>query len=111
MTPVSSALAHAHQLLRNDMLTYIDNVVWLATEHDDETALAVARAEVPRLVEAIRGALANHRADVSGLCLGCAPTWADSRFVRQNWPCPVVDGMHEHLKHPERVLEAIPHAP
>lgn len=103
---ISDALSRAHHLLNQDMLGYLDTVELLTNDHDtdDDTVLAVARTEVPRLIAALRGTLGNHMADVFGLCLGCAPTWADGRFTRTPWPCAVVDSAHTYLKDPDRVF-------
>jgi hypothetical protein len=94
---ISPALARAHHLLNQDMLGYLDTVELLTNEDDtdDETVLAVARTEVPRLIAALRGTLSAHKADGSGLCLSC----------RTTWPCHVIDRAHTHLKDPDRVLD------
>ncbi|ONI88478.1 hypothetical protein ALI22I_19190 [Saccharothrix sp. ALI-22-I] len=65
----SDALSRAFHLLDQDMLGYLDTVELLTNEHesDEQTVLAVARTEVPRLVAALRGTLINHSADVFGL--------------------------------------------
>ncbi|GGP48869.1 hypothetical protein [Saccharothrix coeruleofusca] len=104
---VPPALSRAHELLHQEMLGYLDEVELLTSEADteDETILDVARTEVPRLVAAVRGMLRDHRADVFGLCLGCAPTWVDGHFAREPWPCPVVGGAHEYLRRPEKLYE------
>jgi hypothetical protein len=102
---ISDALSRAFSLLDQDMLGYLDAVEQLTDEHqtDDDTVLAVARTEVPRLIAALRGTLGNHQADILGLCLGCAPTWIDGRFTRTPWPCPVVDAAHTYLKDPDSI--------
>ena len=94
---ISPALARAHFLLNQDMLGYLDTIELLTNEDDtdDETVLAVARTEVPRLIAALRGTLSNHKADGSGQCLDCHDTW----------PCPVIDSAHTFLKDPDRVLD------
>ncbi|WP_461121934.1 hypothetical protein [Saccharothrix stipae] len=94
---ISDALARAHHLLNQDMLGYLDTVELLTTEHDtdDDTVLAVARTEVPRLIAALRGTLTTHKADAAGRCPGCHTTW----------PCAVIESAHTYLKDPDRVLE------
>lgn len=108
---ISDALARAYHLLDQDMLGYLDTVELLTNEHesDDDTVLAVARTEVPRLIAALRGTVSNHKADVFGLCLGCAPIWIDGRYTRTPWPCTVIDSAHTYLKDPDRVFET--HSP
>lgn len=46
---ISAALARAHHLLNQDMLGYLDTVELLTNDQDtdENTVLAVARAEVP----------------------------------------------------------------
>ncbi|WP_033437754.1 hypothetical protein [Saccharothrix sp. NRRL B-16314] len=101
---ISDALSRAFSLLDQDMLGYLDAVEELTDAHEaDETVLAVARTEVPRLIAALRGTLGNHQADILGLCLGCAPTWTDGRFTRTPWPCPVIDAAHTYLKDPTSI--------
>ena len=92
---ISAALARAHHLLTQDMLGYLDTVELLTTEHDtdDETVLAVARTEVPRLVAALRATLTTHKADAAGQCLTCCTAW----------PCAVIDSAHAYLKDPDSV--------
>ncbi|MFI9009696.1 hypothetical protein ACIGNX_20940 [Actinosynnema sp. NPDC053489] len=95
---ISAALARAHHLLTQDMLGYLDTVELLTNDQDtdEDTVLAVARAEVPRLIAALRGTISTHRADTSGLCPAC----------RTTWPCAVVDSAHTYLKDPDRIFEA-----
>ncbi|MFJ6672568.1 hypothetical protein ACIQMJ_15785 [Actinosynnema sp. NPDC091369] len=95
---ISAALARAHHLLNQDMLGYLDTVELLTNEHDtdDETVLAVARTEVPRLVAALRATLATHKADASGDCPAC----------RTAWPCAVIDSGHAYLKDPDSIYSA-----
>lgn len=79
------------------MLGYLDIVELLTNEDDtdDDTVLAVARTEVPRLIAALRGTLGDHKADTDGLCRGCGSTW----------PCAVIDSAHTYLKDPDRILD------
>ncbi|TQM83562.1 hypothetical protein FHX81_5988 [Saccharothrix saharensis] len=97
---ISAALARAHHLLNQEMLGYLDTVELLTNEHDtdDETVLAVARAEVPRLVAALRATVATHKADPSGDCPACHTTW----------PCAVIDSAHSYLKDPDSIYSAGP---
>ncbi|PSL58028.1 hypothetical protein B0I31_101243 [Saccharothrix carnea] len=94
---ISAALARAHHLLNQDMLGYLDTVELLTNDQDtdENTVLAVARTEVPRLIAALRGTLSAHKVDGSGLCLSC----------RSTWPCPVIDRAHTYLKDPDRILD------
>lgn len=96
----SAALARAHHLLTQDMLGYLDTVELLTNDQDtdDDTVLAVARTEVPRLIAALRGTVSGHRADASGHCTGC----------RTAWPCAVIDSAHTYLQDPDRIFEAHP---
>ncbi|MFE9750883.1 hypothetical protein ACFYOT_38755 [Saccharothrix saharensis] len=100
---ISAALARAHHLLNQDMLGYLDTVELLTNEHDtdDETVLAVARTEVPRLVAALRATVATHKADASGQCPAC----------RTTWPCAVIDSAHTYLKDPDSIYSAGPANP
>ncbi|MEV0681337.1 hypothetical protein AB0I60_32940 [Actinosynnema sp. NPDC050436] len=112
MTTINAALAHALHLLRQDMLGYLDAVEFLTSEDDtdDDTVLAVARTEVPRLVAALRGTVTAHRADHHGLCLGCPATWIDGRLGREAWPCPTIERAQRFLKDPDSIYSATPYA-
>ncbi len=111
MTTINDALAHAHHLLEQDMLGYLDAVEHLTseTDTDDHTVLTVARAELPRLIAALRGTVATHKSDHHGLCLGCPPTWVDNHLGREPWPCPTIERTQTFLKNPERIYDALPY--
>ncbi|MEU4803310.1 hypothetical protein [Actinosynnema sp. NPDC023587] len=111
MPPINSALAHAHHLLQQDMLGYLDTVELLTSENDtdDDTVLTIARTEVPRLIAALRGTVAAHRADHHGLCLGCPTTWIEGRLGREPWPCPTIERAQKFLKNPDSIYDAVPH--
>ncbi|MCP2169547.1 hypothetical protein [Goodfellowiella coeruleoviolacea] len=112
MTPISDALARAQDLLKQDMTGYLSEVEYLIadSDHGDEVVAEVARSEVPRLVAAIRGAIINHKRDLYGMCLGCAPTWEQGRWVREPWPCPVVNELQQYVRDPDSIYDRAPHA-
>jgi hypothetical protein len=62
---------------------YLADVVHRAEFGDERTAAAVARAELPRLVEALKAALDEHDPDQFGRC----PTCRHGRFGRTPAPC------------------------
>jgi hypothetical protein len=62
---------------------YLADVTKRARHADDRTAAAVARYEIPKLVEAIRAVLGEHTPDQCGRCPNCR----SSRFGRTPAPC------------------------
>jgi hypothetical protein len=105
MAAATTPLERAFYLLHQDLLGYLDAVEELTDDAnaDDEEILAVAREHVPNLIGALRGVICKHRADVRGLCLGCAPTWTGQGFVRELWPCPAINEVHRYMQEPESV--------
>ncbi|MEU4803209.1 hypothetical protein [Actinosynnema sp. NPDC023587] len=57
----------------------LGTLVRLASAGDDETAVELARSELPRLVAALRALLDGHRPDEHGRC----PTCRTSRWTRR----------------------------
>lgn len=112
MASIPDALARAQDLLRQDMIGYLDEVEFLIaeSEQNDDVVAELARNEVPRMAAAMRGVLGHHQRDHFGLCLGCAPTWDQGRWVRESWPCPVVNEMQRYLRNPDAIYERAPHA-
>ncbi|CCH34049.1 hypothetical protein ABZ816_09520 [Actinosynnema sp. NPDC047251] len=58
---------------------HLATLVRLASAGDDETAVELARSELPRLVAALRALLAEHSPDEHGRC----PTCRSSRWSRR----------------------------
>jgi hypothetical protein len=69
--------------LETSLAGYLSDVVHRAEFGDERTAAAVARTELPRLVEALKAALDEHDPDQFGRC----PTCRHGRFGRTPAPC------------------------
>ncbi|MGH3763358.1 hypothetical protein [Actinophytocola sp.] len=69
--------------LETSLAGYLADVVHRAEFGDERTAAAVARFEVPRLVEALKAVLDEHEPDEFGRCPDCRR----SRFSRAPTPC------------------------
>ncbi|WP_051764199.1 hypothetical protein [Saccharothrix syringae] len=67
---------------------YLATVRRVAAEGDDAAALAIARGELPLIVEVFEDLVAEHRPDAVGHCRACARTgrW----WWRQRTPCRAV---------------------
>ena len=69
--------------LEASLAGYLADVVHRAEFGDERTAAAVARCELPRLVEALKAVLDEHDPDQFGRCPNCR----SSRFGRTPAPC------------------------
>ncbi len=69
--------------LETSLAGYLADVLHRAEFGDERTAAAVARTELPRLVEALKAALDEHDPDQFGRC----PTCRHGRFGRTPAPC------------------------
>lgn len=69
--------------LEASLAGYLADVVHRAEFGDEQTAAAVARLELPRLVEALKAVLDEHSPDQFGRCPNCR----HSRFGRTPAPC------------------------
>jgi hypothetical protein len=69
--------------LESSLAEYLADVVHRAEFGDDQTAAAVARLEIPRLVEALKAVLDEHEPDQFGRCADCR----NGRFGRTPSPC------------------------
>ncbi|MBO0839645.1 MAG: hypothetical protein J2O49_02355 [Sciscionella sp.] len=65
------AINSVYQRLDASVLAHIDHVTALAEHAGDTTAAELARAELPRLVGALRAVLDEHRPDARGRCRVC----------------------------------------
>lgn len=80
------------QVLRDAVGERLDTLSELANGADATSLLAVARSELPRLVEGWRTLLADHEPDNRGSCPECSTYWR-----QQKAPCPVWRSAYEHL--------------
>lgn len=55
-------------------------LVRLATTGNDETAVELARSELPRVVAAVKALLAEHTPDERGRCPKCRTRWWSRRM-------------------------------
>lgn len=69
--------------LESALASYLADVTNRARSHDDRTAAAVARHELPRIVEALKAVLDEHEPDENGRCPSCRTR----RFGRAPAPC------------------------
>jgi hypothetical protein len=69
--------------LEASLAGYLADIVHRAEYGDDRTAAAVARCELPRLVEALRAVLDEHEPDQFGRCPSCR----HGRLGRTPAPC------------------------
>jgi hypothetical protein len=69
--------------LETSLAEYLADVVHRAEFGDERAAAAVARLELPRIVEALKAALDEHEPDQFGRC----PTCRHGRFGRTPAPC------------------------
>lgn len=67
---------------------YLATVKRVAVEGDDGAALAIARGELPLIIETFDDLIARHRSDAAGFCRACGRTgrW----WSRHRMPCAVV---------------------
>ena len=70
--------------LETSLAEYLTNISRQIRHGDDRHAAAVARHELPRLVEALKAVLDEHSPDESGRCTNCRST----RFGRTPAPDP-----------------------
>jgi len=77
--PSSSVFGHLEASL-ND---YFSDLTRRGGHADAGAAMQIAHVELPRVVSALRAALAHHRPDERGRCRGCRPRW----FARSRVPC------------------------
>jgi hypothetical protein len=101
------ALAFAFGQLRESMYGCIDNIEYLLAEYPDEVVLSLARNEIPRLISAIRGVVAEHRPDADGRCAGCGFRRTETGYQLEIWPCRAINAVHVYLKDPERVFDDV----
>lgn len=73
----------AFSQLESSLAGYLADVTRRAHSYDDRTAAAVARNELPRIVEALKAVLDEHEPDEHGRC----PTCRTKRFGRTPAPC------------------------
>ncbi len=76
--------------LESSLAEYLTDVTYRARFGDEHTAAAVARDELPRVVEALRATLDEHTPDAHGRC----PTCRTSRFGRTPAPCRALLSAH-----------------
>lgn len=69
--------------LETSLADYLADITHRAQYGDERTAAAVARFELPRLVEALKAVLDEHEPDQFGRC----PTCRTGRFSRTPAPC------------------------
>ncbi len=69
--------------LETSLADYLTDITYRAQFGDERAAEAVARYELPRVVEALRAVLDEHSPDEHGRC----PTCRTSRFGRAPAPC------------------------
>jgi hypothetical protein len=69
--------------LESALAEYLADVSGRARHHDDRTVAALARTELPKLVEAVRAVLAEHSPDQFGRCVHCRR----GRWGRTPRPC------------------------
>lgn len=69
--------------LEASLAGYLADVVHRVEFGDDRTVAAVARCELPRIVEALKAALDEHEPDQFGRCPSCR----HGRFGRTPAPC------------------------
>jgi hypothetical protein len=69
--------------LEASLAGYLADVVYRVEFGDDRTVAAVARCELPRIVEALKAALDEHEPDQFGRCPSCR----HGRFGRTPAPC------------------------
>jgi hypothetical protein len=69
--------------LESALADYLADITHRAQYGDERTAAAVARFELPRLVEALKAVLDEHEPDQFGRCPSCR----SGRFSRTPAPC------------------------
>lgn len=69
--------------LESSLAEYLADISRRIRRGDDHAVAALARAELPRLVEALRAVLDEHAPDRYGRCASCRP----GRFSRTPAPC------------------------
>ena len=69
--------------LEASLAAYLADVTQRARVGDERTAAAVARFELPRVIEALKAVLDEHEPDEHGRCTTCRT----SRFGRAPAPC------------------------
>jgi len=69
--------------LESALAGYLADVTRRAHSYDDRTAAAVARNELPRIVETLKAVLDEHEPDENGRCATCRT----KRFGRAVAPC------------------------
>ncbi|MBV9141384.1 MAG: hypothetical protein JO115_10780 [Pseudonocardiales bacterium] len=101
MDPLTSAVADAFTLLRQDLCQRLDDAESSSTSYEDwdEEDIDAARELIPHLVLVLRGLLLDHQMRPGGECRTCSVAW----------PCPVVALMHGLLKDPENQFPALTH--
>jgi hypothetical protein len=70
----------------------LGDLVWRAEHGDDETAVELARVELPKLITALRALLDEHHPDEHGRCVTCR----SRRFSRRR-PAPCRAYLAAHL--------------
>jgi hypothetical protein len=99
MDPLTSAVADAFTLLRQDLCQRLDDAESSSISYEDwdEEDIDAARELIPNLVLVLRGLLLDHQMRPGGECRTCSAAW----------PCPVVALMHGLLKDPEDQFVAL----
>lgn len=69
--------------LESSLAEYLTDISYRTSRGDDRAVAALARTELPRLVEALRAALDEHAPDRYGRCPSCRR----GRFSRTPAPC------------------------
>jgi hypothetical protein len=69
--------------LETSLADYLTDITYRARFGDERAAAAVARFELPRLVEALKAVLDEHSPDQHGRCTSCRTR----RFGRAPTPC------------------------
>jgi hypothetical protein len=69
--------------LESSLAEYLAEISLRARYGDDRAVAAMARTELPKLVEAVRAVLDEHAPDQFGRCAHCRP----GRFSRTPAPC------------------------
>jgi hypothetical protein len=84
----SSVFSHLDKSLHD----HLSDLVRLAANADDRTAVDLARAELPRMVAALKALLDEHRPDEKGRCSTCR-----SRRFSRRLPAPCRAYLAAHL--------------
>lgn len=84
----SSVFSHLDKSLHD----HLSDLMRLAANADDRTAVGLARAELPRMVAALKALLDEHRPDENGRCTTCR----SRRFSRRT-PSPCRAYLAAHL--------------